>query len=76
MPVQRDVAGVITNADDLTVDDVVGDRVLCPACGNHVFAEWPFGWDAHSATVCPAVNGATEKVRKDDFKERFGHLFR
>jgi len=28
MPVQRDAAGVITNANDLTVDDVVGDRVL------------------------------------------------
>ena len=76
MPVERNFDGVIVNADDLTVGDVVGERVLCPACGNKVFEHWPLGWDAHSAHQCGALAGATEQARKDAFKERFGHLFR
>jgi len=76
MPVQRNADGVIVNADDLTVDDVVLDRVLCPACGDKIFERWSLGWDAHSAHQCDGVAGATEEDRKDAFKERFRHLFR
>ncbi len=76
MPVQRDAEGVIVNADKLEVDDVVGDRVLCPACGDKVFEKWPFGWDEHSAHQCGGINGASEQERKDAFKERYRHLFR
>jgi len=76
MPAQRNASGVITNADDLTVDDVVGERVLCPACGDKVFEQWPFGWDAHAATQCGGTAGTTEVARKATFKERYGHLFR
>ena len=49
MAIQRDAQGAILNADELDVDDVANDRVLCPACADHVFEHWPFGWDAHSA---------------------------
>ena len=76
MTVQRDANGVITNAGDLTVDDVVGNRVLCPICNSKVFEQWPFGWDSHSATQCSAAVGATETARKATFKEKYGHLFR
>jgi hypothetical protein len=76
MPVQRDAGGVIVNADELTVDDVVGNRVRCPACGNKIFKHWPFGWDAHSAHRCAGLSGATVKDRKKAFKEMFSHLFR
>ena len=76
MPVKRDGRGVITNADDLDVDHVVNERVLCPACGNRTFEHWPFGWDAHSAHRCTGVTGTTEAERKTVFKERYRHLFR
>ena len=76
MSVQRNADGVIVNTDALTVADVVGNRVLCPACGDKIFEPWPFGWDAHSAHRCDGIAGATEQARKDAFKERFGHLFR
>jgi len=76
MPVQPNANGVIINSDDLTVDDVVGDRVLCPGCGDKVFEKWPLGWDAHSGQTCDGIVGATEQDRKSAFKERFRHLFR
>ena len=37
MPVRRNSDGVIINASELIVDEVVGDRVLCPACHDKVF---------------------------------------
>ena len=76
MPIERNLEGVIVNTDELTVDEVVGDRVMCPACGDKVFERWPFGWDGHAAHNCVALAGATEQARKDSFKARFGHLFR
>ena len=37
MTVRRTSDGVIINANELSVDEVVGDRVLCPACHDKVF---------------------------------------
>lgn len=75
--VQRNANGVIINANNLTVNDVVGDRVLCPACGEKVFEQWPFGWDAHSAYQCRGMSAnATAKARKVAYKMRYCHLFR
>jgi hypothetical protein len=37
MQVRRNSEGVIINANELVVDEVVGDRVLCPACHNKVW---------------------------------------
>ena len=76
MRVQRNANGVIVNADGLTADHVVGERVLCPACGDKVFEHWPFGWDAHSASRCDGIAGVTDRDRKSTFKKRFRHLFR
>jgi len=76
MSVQRNANGVIMNPAELAVDDVVGDRVLCPACGNKVFAVWPLGWDAHSGGHQCSVVGASARERKAAFKEQFRHLFR
>lgn len=76
MTVQRDQNGTIINADELSVEEVVKEQVLCPACTEKVFKMWPFGWDAHSATVCTGVTGSTEEERKADFRERFAYLFR
>ena len=75
MAVQRNVHGAIVDADDLDVNDVVSERVVCPACGDFVFEHWPFGWDAHSAHRCGGVTGATEEARKLAFKRRYRHLF-
>lgn len=75
-PVERSADGVIVNAAELTADDLVNERVLCPACGGMTFAQWPNGWDAHASHRCPGMGGATAAARKADFKKRFGHLFR
>ncbi|GJG87331.1 hypothetical protein tb265_25120 [Gemmatimonadetes bacterium T265] len=70
--------GAIVNADELAVDDVAMQRVVCPACHAKVFAEWPAGWDAHAAspTACPGLDAVGEHARKDEYRARFGHLFR
>lgn len=74
--VRRGEGGEILNAVDLTAEDVVGQRVLCPGCRQTVFASWPEGWDAHAAHRCGGVEGATRAARKASFKHRFAHLFR
>ena len=75
-PINRNVDGVIINAEDLTLSDVVQERVLCPGCHEKVFEKWPFGWDAHVASRCRGAEGSTEEERKTYFKERFAHLFK
>ena len=75
-PVGRTPDGVILNAKDLTADDLVQQRVLCPACGEKTFAMWPEGWDSHAAHRCTGVQGATPEERKAAFKREFDHLFR
>ena len=76
MPVRRNSEGVIINANELVVDEVVGDRVLCPACHNKVFQVGPEGWDAHAAHRCLGVSGSTDEERKAEFKLQWSRLFR
>ncbi len=71
-----DADGVIVNADELSVGQVVGKRVRCPACRMLVFRSWPEGWDAHVATRCRGTQGTGPEARKAEFKRRYGQLFR
>jgi uncharacterized protein (DUF433 family) len=71
-----DAVGVISNAEELSVGQVVGKRVRCPACRMLVFRSWPEGWDAHAATRCRGINGSDAEARKAEFKRRYGQLFR
>jgi hypothetical protein len=76
VPVRRDAHGVITNAADLSANELAGQRVLCPACEKKIFETWPGGWDAHAAHACTGVQAATEERRKSEYRQRFGSLFR
>jgi hypothetical protein len=76
MKVERNATGVIINADNLRVDDVVNQQVLCPACGKTIFNKWPGGWDGHSGYACDVTPGATPEERKEAYKTRYRHLFR
>ena len=71
-----DGAGVIVNAEELSVGQVVGKRVRCPACRMLVFQSWPEGWDAHAATRCRGLTGTGAEARKANFKSRYAQLFR
>lgn len=75
-PSQATQEEVVTNVDGLTAGDVIGKRVLCPACRKTIFKSWPGGWDAHVGSKCPGVSGTNEEARKADFKYRFSRLFR
>jgi uncharacterized protein (DUF433 family) len=69
-------SGAIINAEELSVDLVVGRRVRCPACRMLTFQAWPEGWDAHAATRCRGIPAGSAEGRKAQFKQRYGHLFR
>ena len=71
-----DRAGVIINAEELAAPQVVGRRVLCPACRGLAFRSWPEGWDAHAAHRCRGLSAGDAKARKAEFKRRFEALFR
>jgi uncharacterized protein (DUF433 family) len=71
-----DEDGAILNAEELSVGQVVGKRVRCPACRMLVFQSWPEGWDAHAATRCRGVQGSGPEARKAEFKRRYAQLFR
>jgi len=73
--VNRDAEGAITNPADLTAEDVVGEKVWCPACAEKLFVAWPEGWDGHAAFACK-LEGESAEARKAEFKARFRHLFR
>ncbi len=73
---RQDGGGVILNAEELSVDQVVGKRVRCPACRMLVFRSWPEGWDAHAATRCRGIPGTSQEARKAEYKRRYGQLFR
>jgi uncharacterized protein (DUF433 family) len=73
---RTDSAGVIVNAEELSVGQVVGRRVRCPACRSLVFRSWPEGWDAHAAMRCRGITGSGPEARKAEFKRRYGQLFR
>ncbi|MDB4869797.1 MAG: hypothetical protein JWL97_801 [Gemmatimonadales bacterium] len=74
--IQRSPNGAITNPLELSVDEIVHQRVLCPACEEKIFEMWPEGWDAHAAFRCTGVTAPTPETRKADFKRRFSSLFR
>lgn len=71
-----DPSGVIVNAEELSVGQVVGKRVRCPACRMLVFRSWPEGWDGHAALRCRGIQGGGPEARKSEFKRRYGQLFR
>jgi uncharacterized protein (DUF433 family) len=73
---RTDAAGVIVNAEELSVGQVVGKRVRCPACRSLVFRSWPEGWDAHAAMRCRGIAGSAPEPRKAEFKRRYAQLFR
>jgi hypothetical protein len=75
-PVRRDAHGVITNAADLSANELTGQRVLCPGCEKKVFETWPGGWDAHASHACTGVRAPTDQERKAEYRRRFGSLFR
>lgn len=66
---------LIDNTEGLSVQDVVNRRVLCPACKEKVFSQWPLGWDSHAAR-CKGIDGINSTDRKKSFKSRYRHLFR
>ena len=74
-PVKR-INGAISNAKELTVNEVVHERVVCPLCNNSTFEKWPLGWDAHAAYRCEGLSGNTPGKRKLEFKDALLHLFR
>jgi hypothetical protein len=43
----------------------------CPACHQHEFKRWPFGWDAHAAHRCTGLTEVDPEARKKEFKRRF-----
>lgn len=43
----------------------------CPACNQHLFKRWPFGWDAHAAHKCTGLIEDEPEARKKEFKRRF-----
>jgi len=71
-----DAAGAIVNAEELSVGQVVGKKVRCPACRMLVFRSWPEGWDAHAAMRCRGLAAGDPEARKTEYKRRFDHLFR
>jgi uncharacterized protein (DUF433 family) len=71
-----EAAGVIVNAEELAVDQVVGRRVRCPACRTLVFRSWPEGCDAQAAKRCRGISGSNPAARKAEFKRRYHQLFR
>jgi uncharacterized protein (DUF433 family) len=73
---QVDGRGAIVNAADLRPDQVVGKKVLCPACRSLVFKTWPEGWDAHAEHKCSGLTANDSARRKTEFKRRYGYLFR
>jgi len=68
--------GVVMNAAALDSDVVVSQRVKCPACGVFTFQKWPEGWDAHAESRCEGLNAGSPVQRKEEFKKKFGNLFR
>ncbi|WP_100656993.1 DUF429 domain-containing protein [Alteromonas flava] len=43
----------------------------CPACHQHEFKRWPFGWDSHAAHRCTGLKEVDPQERKKEFKRRF-----
>lgn len=43
----------------------------CPACNQHEFKRWPFGWDSHAAFRCNGLSEASTELRKAEFKRKY-----
>ena len=71
-----DPAGVIQNAEELAFTQVIGKRVVCPACRGLVFKSWPEGWDSHAERRCRGLSAKDGEGRKGEFRKRYGYLFR
>lgn len=72
----RDENGVITNAKDLTADEVTHQRVLCPCCEKFVFKMWPEGWDSHAERRCTGISSTDGEARKEKFRTAYKDLFK
>lgn len=53
---------IVTNA---------GHQRSCPACHQHLFKRWPFGWDAHAAHKCKGLKEIEPEARKAEYKRQF-----
>ena len=53
-----------------TISDTAHQRA-CPACNQHLFKRWPFGWDTHAAHRCTGLTEIEPEARKKEFKRRF-----
>lgn len=71
----RDAEGYIVNADVLRVEQVVHEKVRCPACGQ-ALKMWPEGWDSHAAHTCEGLENEDQEKRKVEFRAKFRHLYR
>jgi hypothetical protein len=49
--------------------------LMCPACDQHLFKRWPWGWDAHAAHKCSGLTALEPDDRKAEFKQRFAEHF-
>lgn len=67
---------VVLNVAVLNVDEVVGRRVICPACGCFEFQNWPEGWDGHAGFRCEGLSVNSPDDRKLEFRKKLKHLFR
>lgn len=73
--VRRGPDGTILNTSELSAQQVVHQRVLCPGCGAATFPRWPDGWEAHARSECAVVASGSDTERCANFKRLFGHLF-
>ena len=71
-----DSAGIVQNAEELSAKQVIGKRVLCPACRSLVFKAWPEGWDSHAERRCRGLSAKGGTERKEEFRRKYGYLFR
>jgi len=74
--VERDVAPIRTSRRSGPTAMPTGNRSLvCPACNEHTFQRWPWGWDAHAAHRCSGLSMEDPAERKAEYRRRFAHLF-
>ncbi|USI27876.1 DUF429 domain-containing protein [Alteromonas macleodii] len=49
----------------------IAHKRSCPACNQHEFKRWPFGWDSHAAFRCKGLSEASTELRKAEFKRKY-----
>ncbi|MBD3586232.1 DUF429 domain-containing protein [Salinimonas sp. HHU 13199] len=72
-PIRRPAAHIRTTFQPKTIEQAsaTSHQRPCPACHQHLFKRWPFGWDAHAAHKCKGLKEAEPEARKTEFKRRF-----